>query len=213
MTNEAAVRRVDAAMPTLALDTSLRSKRQLGILLGVHGPNTPPGSQIADGFIRVVQKTILEYQSSREKLITFLENGFADDYFRSQDHFESSILSLHRAIAYLERFRQMGFRQSNGAPFVPRPRDLKVLSEGVKTKIRNFRDSVEHLDKDIIVGLIPHEAEIGVHLGWEKASLNGNEITYAEFVRWIGQLHHFAELLSRVQITIDAAPPSLKADS
>ena len=200
-------------MPALALDTSLRSKHELGLILGIHGPNTPRGRQIADGFIRLVEKTILEYQSSREELIAFLKDGFADDHFRAQDHFESSIQSLHRAISYLDRFRRMGFRQADGASFVPRPRDLEVLRDDVKAKIRDFRDCVEHLDQDIIAGRIPPHAKIGVHLGWDRASLNGIEIGYADFIRWVSQLHHFAELLSRVHITLGPAPPSRETQS
>jgi hypothetical protein len=206
MENESAVQRVDASMPTIALETSLRSKRQLGLLLGVHGPHTPRGKQIANGFVRLVEKTILEYQSSRERLLAFLKDGIADDYFRAQDHFETSTQSLHRAITYLDRLRGMGFRQVDGTAFVPRPRELEVLRDDIKAKVRELRDFIEHLDQDIVGERIPPEAEIGMHLGWEKASLNGAEITYSDFARWVGQLHHFAVLLSRVHITVGPAP-------
>jgi hypothetical protein len=193
-------------MPTITLETSLRSKRQLGLLLGVHGPHTPRGKQIADGFVRLVEKTILEYQSSRERLLAFLKEGIADDYCRAQDHFETSIQSLHRAITYLDRLRGMGLRQADGTAFVPRPRELEVLRDDIKAKVRELRDFAEHLDQDIVGARIPPGAEIGIHLGWEKASLNGAEITYTDFVRWVGQLHHFAVLLSRVHITVSPAP-------
>lgn len=212
MENEAAVQRVETSMPTIALETSLRSKRQLGLLLGVHGPHTPRGKQIADGFVRLVEKTILEYQSSRERLLAFLKDGITDDYFRAQDHFETGIQSLHRTIAYLDRLRSMGFRQADGTAFIPRPRALEVLRDDIKAKVRELRDFAEHLDQDIVGARIPPEAEIGIHLGWEKASLNGAEITYTDFVRWVGQLHHFAVLLSRVHITVGPAPALPKTD-
>lgn len=83
-------------MPSLeSLELSLRSKRQLGNILAVHGPPTTRGKQIADGYVRLVEKAILEYESSRQNLTTFLKDGFADDYFRAQDHFETCINSLH----------------------------------------------------------------------------------------------------------------------
>jgi hypothetical protein len=206
MDNEAAIRRVEANMPAIALETSLPSKRQLGLLLGVHGPHTPRGKQIADGFVRLVEKTTLEYQLSRERLLAFLERGFVDDYSRAQDHFETSIQSLHRAIAYLDRLRGLGFQQADGTAFVPRPRELEVLRDNIKKKVRNFRDFAEHIDRDIIAGRIPPGDTISIHLSWEKASLNGAEIAYTDFVRWVEQLHHFAVLLSRVQITVGPAP-------
>ena len=206
MENEAAVNRIVASMPAVGLEASLRSKRQLGNLLGVHGPHTPRGRQVADGFVRLVEKAILEYQASRERLLAFLEKGEADDHFRAQDHFETSLHATHRAITYLDRLRNMGFRQADGSAFIPRPRDLEVLRDDVKTKVRELRDFAEHLDQDIVGGRLPAEAEVGIHLGWEKASLNGAEIVYADFTRWLTQLHHFAGLLSRVNITVGPAP-------
>lgn len=189
-------------MPQLALEPSLRSKRELGNLLGVHGPRTPGGKQIADGLARLVEKAILEYKASRARLIAFLSEGELDDYHRAQDHFETSLHCVHRAVSYLERLRSMGFRQPDGQPFIPRPRDLEILRNDVKTKIRIFRDLAEHLDQDIIEGRLAPDAEVGIHLGWEKASLNGAEIEYTDLVRWLTQLHQFAGILSRVNITV-----------
>lgn len=206
MENKAALNRIEASMPAVGLETSLRSKRLLGNLLGVHGPHTPSGKQIADGFVRLVEKAILEYQASRERLLAFQEKGEVDDQFRAQDHIETSLQSTHRAITYLDRLRNMGFRQVDGSAFIPRPRDLEILRENVKTKVRELRDFAEHLDQDIVAGKLLVEAEVGIHLGWEKASLNGAEIVYTDFTRWLTQLHYFADLLSQVNITVGTAP-------
>lgn len=203
MENLEAVERVERAMPQLSVEASLRSKRALGRLLGVHGPPAPDGRQLADGYVRLVEKTILEYQAARAKLIAFLRDGFADDYYRAQDHFESSTHSLHRAIEYLDRLRRRGFRQADGSPFIPRPRDLEVLreGEGVRSAIRDLRDRAEHLDDDIVSGRLPPGADVAIHLGWDRASIGGVELAYVDVVRCVEQLHHFAALLSRVQIS------------
>ena len=199
---KAAENRVNVSMPMLNLEPSLRGKRLLGNLLGVHGPDTKRGQQIADGFVRLVEKAILEYQACRERFIAFHEKGEFDDHCRAQDHFETSIQAAHRAITYLERLRAMNLRQADGAPFIPRPRDLEVLRSDVKNKVRVFRDFAEHLDDDIVSGKIPVDAEVGIHLGWEKATLNQAEIVYVDLSRWLTQLHLFASLLSRVSIVI-----------
>lgn len=202
MENETALNQIAEGMPDLRLEASLRSKRQLGNLLGVHGPYTPRGKQIADGFVRLVEKAILEYQASRSALVSFLQEGEVDTHFRAQDHFETCLQATHRAIAYLDRLRSMGFQQADGTAFIPRPRDLEVLRDEVKAKVRELRDLAEHLDQDIVSGRLPVDSEIGIHLGWEKASLNGAEIRYVDLARWLAQLHHFAGLLSRVNITV-----------
>jgi len=202
------VERLDESMPTLQqLETSLRGKRMLGNILGVHGPPTPRGKQIADGYVRLVEKTILEYQASRERLVLFMDgDGDFDNYCRAQDHLESTVQSLHRAILYLERLRRQGFLQADGSPFVPRPRDLEVLRDDVKARVRDLRDACEHLDKDIVDGKVSADADVAVHVGREGVDLAGTKITYAEMSRWIEQIHHFALLLSCVQIVVGEPP-------
>jgi len=190
-------------MPSLSnLETSLRGKRLLGRIMGVHGPPTTRGLQIADGLVRLVEKTVLEYECARTELLSFMRDGLADNYFRAQDYFETCIQSLHRSILYLDRLRRLGFCRPDGTPFIPRLRDLEVLNEGIRSRVRNLRDASKHLDEDIIKGQIPEEADVAIHLGWQYAKLAGTEICYEEVSKWIIQLHHFAVLLSRVELVV-----------
>ena len=192
-------------MPSLSeLDVSLRGKRLLGRIMGVHGPPSLRGLQIADGYVRLVEKTIIEYESARREMLSFMADGVLDNYFRAQDHFETCLHALHRTIIYLDRLRRLGFCRADGRPFVPRPRDLTVLNDPIRSQVRDFRDSCEHLDKDIINGKIPEDAEVAVHLGWNFAKLADKEICYHEISRWIKQLHQFALLLSRVELVVSS---------
>lgn len=205
--NQAGVDRIEQSMPSLEhLEQSLRSKRDLGKLLGVHAQPSGRGRQIADGYVRLVEKAVLEYQESRTKLVAFLADGTVDYQHRAQDHFESCVQSLHRAIEYLERLRRLGYKRGDGARFIPRPRELEVLRESVRVQVRGIRDAVEHLDRDILEGKLPEKTKVGIHLGWEKASLGSREIRYADIARWITQLHEYAALLSRVHLVVSPAP-------
>ena len=104
LNNQAALTRLNSGMPLLDhLECGLRAKRQLGRLLRIHGPPTKRGLQIADGYVRLVEKATLEYAESRKQLVLFLDEGLVDALFRAQDHFESCINSTHRAINYLDR--------------------------------------------------------------------------------------------------------------
>lgn len=190
-------------MPSLAdLDASLRGKRLIGRIMGIHGPPTARGLQIADGYVRLLEKTVLEYEAARRELLSFFHEKVLDNYLRAQDHFETCIQSLHRAILYLNRLRGLGFRGPDGTAFIPRPRDLTVLSEAVIKRVRVFRDASEHLDEDIISSRIPEDAEVAIHLGWNNASLVGFTISYEEIAKWIRQLHHFAVLLSKLELVV-----------
>jgi len=191
-------------MPSLSdLDAGLRGKRLLGRILGVHGPSTPRGLQIADGYVRLVEKTIIEYESARREMLSFMADGVANSYFQAQD-FETSLQALHRAIIYLDQLRRLGFSRADGTPFVPRPHDFEVLKAGIRSRVRGMRDACEHLDEDIIKAKIPEDAEVAVHLGWECVKLADKEIFYHEISRWIIQLHQFALLLSRVELVVSS---------
>jgi hypothetical protein len=206
--NQAGVDRIERSMPSLEqLEQSLRSKRDFGKLLEVHTQPSGRARQIADGYVRLVEKVVLEYQESRTQLVAFLADGTADHEHRAQDHFESCVQSLHRAMEYLEHLRRFGYKRRDGTPFIPRPRELEVLRDSIRAKVRDMRDAVEHLDRDILEGRLPETAKVGIHLGWEKASLSSLTLDYADVARWITQLHEYAALLSLVHLVASPAPP------
>jgi hypothetical protein len=137
-------------------------------------------------------------------LIAFYQGGGVfDNYCRAQDHFESCINSLHRAIGFLDRLRKMGFQKADGSSFIPKPRDLEVLREHVRTSVKQFRDLSEHRDEDILAGRVPDDEDIAIHLGFDKATLATAEIRYDDVTDWIRQLHYFALPLSRVEIKVN----------
>lgn len=197
------------SIPTLEnLEVSLRSKRMLGNVLGRHGPASKNGKQIADGLVRLVEKAVQEYKAAIKKFALFMcGNGEFDNYCRAQDHMESCIQSLHRAICYIERLRRMGFRQAEGAPFIPKPREIEFLRDEAKGRVRKLRDACEHLDKDIIAGKLGPDDDVAICLRLEGVDLSGISILYNELARWIEQIHHFAILLSQVHIVVDGSAP------
>lgn len=205
--NQEGVNRLMQGMPSLDhLEISLRGKRELGQLLGVHAQPSGRARQIADGYVRLLEKTVLEYKEARTHLIRFLAQGIFDDLHRAQDHFESCIQSLHRALNYFERLRGFGYKRGDGTPFIPRPRELEVLRDTVRTPVRVMRDALEHLDNDILDGTLPEDSPVGPHLGWEVATLGAHTLRYTDVARWIEQLHEFAALLSRVHLQVGAGP-------
>jgi hypothetical protein len=199
-------------MPPLPVAGTLRSKRWLGHFIGVSVPREPKGKRIVDGLVPLSDKAICEYQDCRASMLLFLRQGNPDDLHRAQDHFESCIQALHRGINFLERLRSLGYVQSNGMPLVAKPRDLEVLRDLVRSKIRTFRDFIEHIEEDIIAQAIPLERPVDVHLGWERATINDATIEYKDLVRWCTQLHQMALPLSVVTATV-GPPPDDSQDS
>jgi len=202
--NPLGVARLEAGMPPLEVRGTLRSKRELGHRLGVAAPRQPKGRQIVDGLVRLSDKSVCEYQACRENLVEFLRQGNPDRLHRAQDHFESCVQSLHRAINFLDRLRSLGYRTEDGQPLVARPRDFEVLREGVRAQVRVFRDLLEHLEDDIAADRVPPGSPAQLHLGWEQATLEGEVLPYRDVVRWLTAIHELVSPLAQVTLTVGA---------
>lgn len=201
--NEHGVNKLEQHMPCIGhLKYSLRPKRDLGQILGMHKLPSGRGKQIADGFVRLAEKAAIEYVEARATLFEFLEMGNADDEYRAGDHFESCIQSLHRAINYLERLKSLGYKRGDGSPLVPKPQNMTVLHQSNANSIREFRDAIEHLENDILKGLIPENQRIGVHLGWDKATIGSHNLGYKEVANWLEQINSMAAILSEIYVTV-----------
>jgi hypothetical protein len=190
-------------MPSLAeLDPALRSKRFLSNVLRINAPPTSSGRQLADGFVHLVEKALVEYQELSTKLTSFLEHGLAEDYHRAQDHAESCVNALHRAIEYLDRLRSLGFRRVDGSAFVPRARDLAVLRDERRRPVRDMRDLLEHIDADILGGRVDSDADVTLRPAFDSLRLGRKSLSYALIADNIRLLHPLACELSLVRITV-----------
>jgi hypothetical protein len=147
MSNTVGLEKLSKGMPSLAdLDSSLRSQRVLSNILRINSPPRPDAKQLADGLVHLVEKSLVEYEALRTKLLSFLSGGSGDDYHRAQDHAENCVNALHRAIEYLDKLRAMGFRRIDGSAYIPKARELAVLREDRRRAVREIRDLLEHLD-------------------------------------------------------------------
>ena len=209
MSNPEGTQKLQNGMPSLAdLDASLRSKRFLSNVLGINSPPTSHGTQLADGFVHLEQKALIEYEALRITLTAFLENGIAEDFHRAQDYAETCVNTLHRCIEYLDRLRSLGFRRADGSPYVPRARELAVLRDDRRRAVRKMRDLLEHIDADILGGRVAPGGDVTVCLTFESLQLGPAVLSYVQMADNIRLLHSFAVELSEVRITVANAPPS-----
>ena len=191
-------KQLSLGMPELTIDSALRAKRRVGKVLKVLGPFDAQGQLVVDGLVRLVDKSVLEYQATRNELFAFFPDGYIDRYHRAQDHFESFIQCLHRAITYTDRLRSLGYKHADGTPAVPRPRDFEVLRDANKSVVRRFRETLEHLDEDILGNKIDATDDVGPRLGTHEASIGGISINYADAATWCIQLHELAKPMSEI---------------
>lgn len=196
-------------MPSLAdLDAALRSKRFLSNVLRINSPPTSRGKQLADGFVHLVEKALIEYEALRSRLTAFIDGGCTEDFHRAQDHAETCVNALHRAIEYLDRVRGLGFRRADGSPYIPRARDLAVLRDDRRRPVREMRDLLEHIDADILGGRVAPADDVTVHPTFDSLQLGGVSLPYVQMADNIRLLHSFAVELSEVKIIVSNAQPS-----
>jgi len=150
----------------------------------------------------LVEKSLLEYEALRSKLISFLGEGAAEDYHRAQDHAESCVNALHRAIEYLDRLRAKGLRRIDGSAYVPRARELAVLREDRRRAVRELRGLIEHIDNDILDGRIDPNADVTVRPMRDRLLLGGKELKYSEIAENLRLLHAIAVELTVVRLTV-----------
>jgi hypothetical protein len=188
-------------MPPLNLVSELRSKWELGHVLGLHKMPSKRVRQIVAGYIRLVDKAMREYSAARNMLLNFLSDGQVDDYHHAQDHIENCIVTVHRAIAFLEILRRRNLKDGFGKALVPKAKELEILGNSAKTQIREFRNVTQHIADHIASGKVAENIDPDVCLTEESIVLSDQEILYSDLERWIKQLHPLAHRLSAVHLT------------
>jgi hypothetical protein len=169
-------------MPSLE---HLDSKNTLNVMLnglvggrGVPGlPGRPQGSYAA----RLLDKTILSYESARVELTKYVqresENTMAP-LVRALDHLETTVDSLYRLSCFIERLRRN--------PAVPEIDAALLPSKVAKRRIRAMRNAIQHADEHIHEGRLE---ESWLLVCEDRVELARHVISYDELAAWIEGFH------------------------
>jgi hypothetical protein len=159
--------------------------------LGGRGPTRGVANVLFVNFIRLVDKSLAEYRLAREALSEWVSTSaeHVSPLFRTVDHLETCINTLHRAMTFAARIRS-----NQDCPDLPKQRS--VFSSDAARKIREVRDCLEHFDNDILAGKLPPTAPSILVPRDDCFELLGKKVTYAELASWITQLHAIASSLA-----------------
>lgn len=97
-------------------------------------------SQIA----RLIDKTLYEYQLTRNLVIEQINNPGTFNFPAIINHLENCINSLARILKFLKVFND---KNKEFDEIVPK--DIKNLINKIGSKIKDFRDTIEHMDEKI----------------------------------------------------------------
>ena len=158
-----------------------------------------PGQAQFLNFIRLVDKTLLEYEQARLDLQSYVDSDNRTSLFmRCVDHMENCVDSLHRSFLHLNGLRTSIYRerQHTNEPLPDIDRDELPTSSDRK-RIDNIRDAMQHMDDRISKGRAGADiAPIGLNVKSDSVELDHEEIYYAELALWIQQIYRVAEQLT-----------------
>ena len=182
------------AMPDLCdLSSNLAPQRSRSFFISDSGRLEQPFRDLANTLARLIDQATDEYRLARRSLTEFLRPTMpsASSYWHSVTHVETCITAVHRALNMVERLRKLGYRLSDRQPLIPSPRSrfLDVTTKATRQRIREFRDSIHHIDERILDAGPRDESSVSISFMSTKMTLKKMAITYDELSLWIRELH------------------------
>jgi hypothetical protein len=169
------------------LDSSVLLASFARLLIGRY--NGRPATYLARNALRLIDQSIREYQAANLDLRSFLQDGDIGGFFRAQGNLEHCVVTMHRALSLLTALRRSGLAAPDGSPLIYRPRELEVLTDPVKRRIRELRDAIVHSDDRLQKEPFPIGQPKALNIGNSGIDFCDVAITWDELCRWLRQLH------------------------
>ncbi len=169
---------------------NLRTSNILGYVLKVFtggGPENFQSRLLEASYIRMVDHTIREYRSARTALLehTRTPNDVMGPLFVATGHMEAFLISLRRAIRFLERIKRDKYTDQ-----MPR-RPLVLSSENIRL-ITDMRNSIEHLDKDIMNKELLPSQRFMLQIRESEIVTPSTKVSFKKLEVWLSELHAIA---------------------
>lgn len=171
-------------------------------IFGKYGPRDW-GSQLRlVSFLRLVDKTVHEYESARKLLLQYLDARNGEEPIillgRTAGHIENYMNALHRSILFAKSLRSHHNkirRRDPSLPVLPLPQKMPLLTAEGTSRIETIRHAIEHMDNKICEDKIVNDGPLAILVKNDGIELDEVEISYSELADWIQQLYEIASSL------------------
>lgn len=138
-------------------------------------------------YIRLVDKTVLEYALARDHLAEYYASprNTISPLMRASGHMENCLNALIRAVRFAERIRR-----SKTGPTVDRVAAVRLTKAG--RELVDIRNSVEHMEKMLIDGKLEEGAAVAIVIHDGQIELAGHTARFDDLARWVEALHALA---------------------
>ena len=182
----------DCHMPDLSY---LNSKVILTLMLNRAfvggGPSDPKSNALVTNFVRISDKVVSEYESTRLELRKFVEtpNNVLSTLLIATGHCEMMITCFVRAVRLGRSIRrdQLGPNIDRGTP---------ILKDSIYSRVKDLRNAIEHVDSQIANDTWVEGKPVCLRLYKNKMELSGLEIRFDEFAKWVVDLNIISEELA-----------------
>jgi hypothetical protein len=161
----------------------------LNILVGsgVEVLSIEPARRQFNNMIRLMDKTVIEYECARDRCEGRVRGIDQFATFRALAHMENCIGALHRTLLHLERIRQMP-----AAPPINRV-GHKALRAAIG-EINDMRDAIEHADERLLT--VEKGAPLPVPvLRSDRMTVGPDSVAYVDLAQWIYQTFRLVRML------------------
>ena len=157
-----------------------------------------PGQAQFLNLVRLVDKTLHEYEQARQYLQRYVDSHNKPSLFmRCVDHMENCVDSLHRVFLHLDGLK-VSLHKERSRTTEPLPQiDRKKLPKGNdKKRVDHIRDAIQHMDDRISKGRAGRDIPpIGLMVKSDSIELEDIEISFDELAHWIQQVWETTEHL------------------
>lgn len=175
-------------LPDLShLDEKVSLSHLLNVFFRGAGAEDQPTQTLITSFIRLVDKTVLEYTLVGDRLSEYdaSPRNTISPLIRATGHMENCLNALIRAVRFAERIRR-----GKTGPAVDRvvtPRLKNAYNELV-----GIRNSVEHMEEMLIHGELEEGAAVAIVLEDDQIELAGHTVRFEDLASWVEILHDLA---------------------
>jgi hypothetical protein len=154
-----------------------------------------PGGYQFLNLIRLVDKTLLEYEQSREYLQRYVDSDNTTSlFFRCTDHMENCVDSLQRSFLHMEGLKVALHKEMKRTEeTLPKIGRDELPKKSDRNRVRRIRNAMHHMDEKISRGEAGADiAPIGLNVKSDSVELDHEEIYFAELAFWIQQIYKVA---------------------
>lgn len=180
-------------MPDLSsLSSTVTLSHLLNIVFRSAGAEDAEGRIILRSYIRLLDKTLQDYELSRMHFTEFVnrkDNGVLSPLFRAIGHMENCLNSFTRTLRFV---RSIADHPELGSEIG----QLDVLRSSNRKRVQKIRNAIEHMDDRIRKGKIQTDDFTALWMDEDYLTLEGHQIKYEELGEWLSELHTLAGQLA-----------------